>query len=82
MLAGAAGWPVLADLLSVARGAHAIAHYDALLRSADFADAMRPEAVLRVGDLPTSAAAWQLSTLATCHRSRCIRPASGTTPTA
>ncbi len=53
--AGAAGWPVLADPLSGARrGAHAIAHYDALLRCPPFADAMRPEAVLRVGDLPTS----------------------------
>jgi 2-succinyl-5-enolpyruvyl-6-hydroxy-3-cyclohexene-1-carboxylate synthase len=53
--AGAAGWPVLADPLSGARrGAHAIAHYDALLRAPGFGERMAPDAVLRVGDLPTS----------------------------
>ena len=50
----ASGWPLLADPLSEARGAGAIAHYDALLRVPAFADAVRPAAVLRIGDLPTS----------------------------
>jgi 2-succinyl-5-enolpyruvyl-6-hydroxy-3-cyclohexene-1-carboxylate synthase len=51
----AAGWPLLADPLSGARrGETAIAHYDALLRDATFAVDSRPDAVLRVGDLPTS----------------------------
>lgn len=50
-----AGWPLLADPLSGARrGAAAIAHYDALLRDETFAAGARPDAVLRVGDLPTS----------------------------
>jgi len=48
------GWPLLADPLSGARGAGAIAHYDALLRVPAFAQAARPRAVLRIGDLPTS----------------------------
>jgi 2-succinyl-5-enolpyruvyl-6-hydroxy-3-cyclohexene-1-carboxylate synthase len=47
--------PLLADPLSRARtGNAAIAHYDLLLRDEAFADAHRPEFVLRVGDLPTS----------------------------
>jgi 2-succinyl-5-enolpyruvyl-6-hydroxy-3-cyclohexene-1-carboxylate synthase len=47
--------PVLADPLSGARrGPAAIAHYDLLLRSPSFADAHRPEFVIRTGDLPTS----------------------------
>src|SRR4051794_8341214 len=51
--ARAAGWPVLADPLSGARrGPHAVAHYDALLRAGAFAQAARPDVVLRVGDLP------------------------------
>ncbi len=51
----AAGWPLLADPLSGARrGEAAVAHYDALLRDEGFAADMRPDAVLRVGDLPTS----------------------------
>ena len=51
----AAGWPVLADPLSGARrGGAAIAHYDLLLRDRPFAAAMRPDLVVRVGDLPTS----------------------------
>ena len=51
----AAGWPLLADPLSRARrGAAAIAHYDALLRDEAFRERMRPDVVLRVGDLPTS----------------------------
>ena len=47
--------PLLADPLSGARrGAAAVAHYDALLRDADWAAAHAPDLVLRVGDLPTS----------------------------
>jgi 2-succinyl-5-enolpyruvyl-6-hydroxy-3-cyclohexene-1-carboxylate synthase len=50
-----AGFPLLADPLSGARrGPAAIAHYDALLRDERFGEAMRPELVIRVGDLPTS----------------------------
>jgi 2-succinyl-5-enolpyruvyl-6-hydroxy-3-cyclohexene-1-carboxylate synthase len=51
----ATGWPLLADPLSRARsGEGAVAHYDALLRVPAFAQAARPRAVLRIGDLPTS----------------------------
>jgi 2-succinyl-5-enolpyruvyl-6-hydroxy-3-cyclohexene-1-carboxylate synthase len=58
-LAAAAGWPVLAEPTSGLRcGRHdrsqAVAHYDVLLRDARFADDMRPEVVLRLGDMPTS----------------------------
>jgi 2-succinyl-5-enolpyruvyl-6-hydroxy-3-cyclohexene-1-carboxylate synthase len=50
-----AGIPLLADPLSGARrGAAAIAHYDVLLRDPQFAEAHRPELVIRTGDLPTS----------------------------
>jgi len=50
-----AGYPLLGDPLSGARrGPAAIAHYDALLRVPAVAAALRPELVLRVGDLPTS----------------------------
>jgi 2-succinyl-5-enolpyruvyl-6-hydroxy-3-cyclohexene-1-carboxylate synthase len=53
--AAAAGWPMLADPLSGARrGGAAIAHYDALLREESFAASVRPDLVIRVGDLPTS----------------------------
>ncbi len=53
--AAAARYPLLADPLSGARrGPAAIAHYDALLRDAGFAAALRPQLVLRIGDLPTS----------------------------
>jgi len=49
------GWPLLADPLSNARtGPAAIAHYDLLLRNGAFAARMQPDAVLYVGDLPTS----------------------------
>ncbi len=49
------GWPLLADPLSGARrGECAVAHYDALLRDGTFAAAVRPDVVIRVGDLPTS----------------------------
>ena len=51
------GWPVLADPLGAARcGPSAIAHYDLILRDRAFATARRPDAVLRIGDLPTSKA--------------------------
>ena len=50
-----AGWPLLADPLSGARrGEAAVAHYDALLRDDAFAAGVRPDLVLRVGDLPVS----------------------------
>jgi 2-succinyl-5-enolpyruvyl-6-hydroxy-3-cyclohexene-1-carboxylate synthase len=50
-----AGYPLLADPLSGARqGPAAVAHYDALLRDQRFATQMRPELVIRIGDLPTS----------------------------
>ncbi|MCW3008551.1 MAG: 2-succinyl-6-hydroxy-2,4-cyclohexadiene-carboxylic acid synthase/2-oxoglutarate decarboxylase, partial [Solirubrobacterales bacterium] len=53
--AAAAGAPVLGDPLSGARrGPNAVAHYDALLRDEAFVGAHRPDAVIRVGDLPTS----------------------------
>ena len=53
--AARAGIPLLADPLSGARrGPAAIAHYDMLLRDPGFADAHRPELVVRVGELPTS----------------------------
>jgi len=48
-------WPLLADPLSGARrGTSAVAHYDALLRDDSFASSMRPDFVLRIGDLPVS----------------------------
>jgi 2-succinyl-5-enolpyruvyl-6-hydroxy-3-cyclohexene-1-carboxylate synthase len=51
----AAGYPLLADPLSRARrGPAAVAHYDALLRDERLAAELRPELVLRIGDLPTS----------------------------
>ena len=47
--------PLLADPLSGARrGAAAVAHYDALLRDPEWAEANAPQLVLRAGDLPTS----------------------------
>jgi 2-succinyl-5-enolpyruvyl-6-hydroxy-3-cyclohexene-1-carboxylate synthase len=50
-----AGFPLLADPLSGARrGGAAIGHYDALLREPGFAEDVRPDLVIRVGDLPTS----------------------------
>ena len=48
------GYPVLADPLSGARRGDAVAHYDALLRDADWARAHMPDLAIRVGDLPTS----------------------------
>ncbi|HWF31670.1 MAG TPA: 2-succinyl-5-enolpyruvyl-6-hydroxy-3-cyclohexene-1-carboxylic-acid synthase [Solirubrobacteraceae bacterium] len=53
--AAALGWPLLADPLSNARrGPAAIAHYDALLRDEAFLTPLRPDLVLRIGDLPVS----------------------------
>src|SRR5215211_5253238 len=58
-LAAQAGWPLLAEPTSGLRcgdhdRSHVIAHYDVLLRVGEFAEAHRPELVLRVGDMPTS----------------------------
>jgi 2-succinyl-5-enolpyruvyl-6-hydroxy-3-cyclohexene-1-carboxylate synthase len=58
-LAAAAGWPVLAEPTSGLRcGAHdrsqVVAHYDVLLRDDVFAEAVLPDFVLRIGDMPTS----------------------------
>jgi 2-succinyl-5-enolpyruvyl-6-hydroxy-3-cyclohexene-1-carboxylate synthase len=53
--AAAARYPLLADPLSGARrGPAAIAHYDALLRDEQLVTELRPQLVLRIGDLPTS----------------------------
>jgi 2-succinyl-5-enolpyruvyl-6-hydroxy-3-cyclohexene-1-carboxylate synthase len=47
--------PLLAEPTSGARrGPAAVAHYDALLRDPEWANAHAPDLVLRVGDLPTS----------------------------
>ena len=66
-LAGATGFPLLADPLSGARfapssGAHVVAGYDLLLRDPDVHAALAPSLVLRVGSSPTSTAllAWLL----------------------
>lgn len=53
------GWPVLADGLSPARNhaslvPHLVTRYDAILRDARAAQALRPTAVLCLGDWPTS----------------------------
>lgn len=58
-LAAVAGWPILAEPTSGLRcGGHdrsrVVAHYDVLLRDEGFAEAVRPEFVLRIGDMPTS----------------------------
>jgi 2-succinyl-5-enolpyruvyl-6-hydroxy-3-cyclohexene-1-carboxylate synthase len=51
----AAGWPLLADPLSGARrGPAAVAHYDAILRDEATAQALRPDLIVRIGDLPVS----------------------------
>jgi 2-succinyl-5-enolpyruvyl-6-hydroxy-3-cyclohexene-1-carboxylate synthase len=48
-------WPLLADPMSGARrGEAAIAHYDTLLRDADFRACLDPDLILRIGDLPVS----------------------------
>jgi 2-succinyl-5-enolpyruvyl-6-hydroxy-3-cyclohexene-1-carboxylate synthase len=55
-VAGALGWPVLADPRAGARRPSpvVVTHGDALLRSTQAATALRPEVVLRLGDLPAS----------------------------
>jgi 2-succinyl-5-enolpyruvyl-6-hydroxy-3-cyclohexene-1-carboxylate synthase len=58
-LAATTGWPVLAEPTSGLRCgehdlSHVIAHYDVLLRERDVTDLLRPELVIRVGDMPTS----------------------------
>ena len=53
-LAAKTGWPVLADPLSGCRVPGSVAAFDALLRVSTFAEAHRPEVVLRVGELPAS----------------------------
>jgi 2-succinyl-5-enolpyruvyl-6-hydroxy-3-cyclohexene-1-carboxylate synthase len=58
-LASALGWPVLADGLGPLRGYAArnpllVQHYDALLRSPALAARLRPDAVLCLGEWPTS----------------------------
>jgi 2-succinyl-5-enolpyruvyl-6-hydroxy-3-cyclohexene-1-carboxylate synthase len=56
-LAQAAGWPLVAEAISGLRtGPHAISAYDALLRHQPFADAHRPDLVLRVGKTGASRA--------------------------
>ncbi|HEV3401605.1 MAG TPA: 2-succinyl-5-enolpyruvyl-6-hydroxy-3-cyclohexene-1-carboxylic-acid synthase, partial [Acidimicrobiales bacterium] len=56
--ARAAGWPVLADTVSGVRaGPAAVSAYDALLRVPQFAEAHRPDLVLRLGAAPTGRAA-------------------------
>jgi 2-succinyl-5-enolpyruvyl-6-hydroxy-3-cyclohexene-1-carboxylate synthase len=57
--AQAAGWPVLADPLSNLRVPGTIATYDPLLRVPGFADAHRPDVVLRVGGPTTNKVAVQ-----------------------
>lgn len=58
-LAEMSGWPVLADALSPLRGRagsipNLICHYDTILRSAEWAERLAPEAVISIGALPTS----------------------------
>jgi 2-succinyl-5-enolpyruvyl-6-hydroxy-3-cyclohexene-1-carboxylate synthase len=58
-LAAATGWPILAEPTSGVRcgrhdRSHVVAHYDVLLRMEAFAEANRPELVVRLGDTPTS----------------------------
>jgi 2-succinyl-5-enolpyruvyl-6-hydroxy-3-cyclohexene-1-carboxylate synthase len=50
------GWPVLADPRSGCRtpGAATVAAFDALLRDPGFADAHRPDVVVRLGEAPAS----------------------------
>jgi 2-succinyl-5-enolpyruvyl-6-hydroxy-3-cyclohexene-1-carboxylate synthase len=60
-LARESGWPVLAEPTSGLRcgehdRSHVVAHYDVLLRDEAFADRLRPDLVLRIGDMPTSKA--------------------------
>ena len=53
--ARATGWPVLADTISGLRDHEGvISHYEALLRCQGWADAHRPDLVVRIGAAPTS----------------------------
>jgi 2-succinyl-5-enolpyruvyl-6-hydroxy-3-cyclohexene-1-carboxylate synthase len=49
-----AGWPVLADPISNLRVPGTVSTYDPLLRAARFADAHRPDIVLRIGGPTTN----------------------------
>ncbi|HTX65926.1 MAG TPA: 2-succinyl-5-enolpyruvyl-6-hydroxy-3-cyclohexene-1-carboxylic-acid synthase [Opitutaceae bacterium] len=58
-IAGKLGWPVLADGLNPLRGRSdrvpgLVAHYDAVLRSRNLGARLRPDAVLALGEWPTS----------------------------
>jgi 2-succinyl-5-enolpyruvyl-6-hydroxy-3-cyclohexene-1-carboxylate synthase len=53
-LAGATGWPVLADPPSGCRVPGSVAAFDSILRVGAFAEAHRPDVVVRVGALPAS----------------------------
>lgn len=58
-LAGLTGWPVLADGAGTLRGDLAatgvvVTGYDLILRDAKASGALRPDAVIRLGDLPAS----------------------------
>ena len=53
-IAAGLGWPVLADPRSGCRRPGAIAHADPILRVPEFAEAHRPEVILRFGALPSS----------------------------
>lgn len=54
-LAEAAGWPLVAEPLSGARtGDHAVSTYDHLLAHGPFADAHRPDLVVRIGRVALS----------------------------
>ena len=53
-LAQATGWPVLADPLSGCRVPGAVSAFDPILRVRAFAEAHRPDVVVRVGALPAS----------------------------
>lgn len=54
-LARAWQWPVIADSRSGCQGSEAaVVHADALLRVSEFASRVRPEAILRLGESPSS----------------------------
>ena len=78
------GWPVLADPISQLRtGPHAISTYEALLRAPGFADAHRPDLVVRVGAPLTSKIATALARpvdRAGARRSRRPTGSTRTTP--
>lgn len=68
------GWPVLTDALNPARQAEGdfpfgrVAHYDFILREPELLEKLRPEAIIQIGELPTSKrlrevlGMWQLPT--------------------